>query len=72
MNLVGQANGALMFGFSSSPDASFTVLASTNVALPLGQWSILGPPVQDPPGQYTFTDWGATNYPRRFHRVVAR
>jgi hypothetical protein len=51
--------------------AAFTVLASTNVALPLGQWSILGAPVQYLPWRYQFTDLDATNYPRRFYRVVS-
>jgi hypothetical protein len=64
-----QANGSLTFGFTSSPDATYTVLASTNVASPLGQWLDLGPAAQNPPGVFQFTDAEATNYPMRFYRV---
>jgi hypothetical protein len=52
---------------------SFTVLASTNVALPFGQWSNLGTAVESPlgSGQYPFTDLHATNYSRRFYKVAS-
>jgi hypothetical protein len=66
-----QANGALVFSFTNSPDASFRVLAATNLAWPLTQWTFLGTATQGPPGQYQFTDPGATNYPRRFYRVAS-
>jgi len=68
---VVQTHGALSFSFNSSPDTDFTVLATTNVAQPAGQWSSLGPVTQSPPGQYQFTDIFAPNYPRRFYRVVS-
>jgi hypothetical protein len=64
-------NGTITLSFTTVPVADFTVLASTNVALPLGQWSILGEALQNVPGQYLFTDPGATNYPQRFYRVVS-
>jgi len=47
------------------------VLASTNVALPFAQWSILGAPVESTPGTYQFTDPQATNSPQRFYRVTS-
>jgi hypothetical protein len=52
---------------------SFTVLASTNVALPFNQWSNLGTAVESPlgSGQYPFTDPQATNYSRRFYKVTS-
>lgn len=65
------ANGAFSFAFNTASNTDFTVLATTNLALPLGQWSILGQAVQNAPGQYQFTDPGATNSPRRFYDVVS-
>jgi hypothetical protein len=49
----------------------YTVLASTNVALPVSAWSNLGLAVETPPGsgQFQFTDSQATNHARRFYRV---
>jgi hypothetical protein len=65
------ANGAFSFTFNSASNADFTVLATTNLALPLGQWSILGEVFQNAPGQYQFTDSAATNSPQQFYRVVS-
>ena len=52
---------------------AFTVLASTNVALPLAQWSNLGPVFESPfgSGKYPVSDPQATNYNQRFYRVTS-
>ena len=65
------ANGTTRFTFTNYTDGSSTVLASTNVALPLNLWTNLGPAVESPigSGQFQFTDTQATNYLRRFYRV---
>ena len=68
---VQNSYGNFSFNFATASFADFTVLGSTSVALPLGQWSILGAPMQYLPGQYQFTDFGATNYPRRFYKLVS-
>ena len=47
--------GALQFSFTNVPAASFTVLTSTNVTLPLSSWQVLGHPIESPAGQYQFT-----------------
>ena len=70
-NPAKQVNGTLTFSFTNIPNADFTVLASTNVALPLGRWSILSLVTQGSPGQYQFSDPVATNYPQRFYQVVS-
>jgi hypothetical protein len=57
------------FDFTNSPGARFTVLTSTNLALPLANWTVLGPPVEAPSGRYQFTDLQTTNRPQRFYRV---
>lgn len=64
-------NGAFMFSFTNLTGASFTVFASTNVALPFAQWSNLGAVVESPAGsgQFQFTDPQATNNVHRFYRV---
>jgi hypothetical protein len=64
-------NGAFSFSLTSVSNVDFSVLSSTDIALPLGQWSILGPALQYAPGQYQFTDPNAANYPQRFYRVVS-
>ena len=48
---------------------SFTALGSTNVALPLSNWSWLGPVTDAPPGQFQFTDTQAVIFPQRYYRV---
>jgi hypothetical protein len=61
--------GAFQFSFTNLSGLSFTVLAATNVALPLSNWTVLGAPIEGPSGQYQFTDSQATNTPIRFYRV---
>jgi hypothetical protein len=63
--------GAFQFSFTNMPGADFTVLASTNLALPLGSWTTLGPPSEISSGYFQFVDLEAPNYPRRFYRVNA-
>ncbi len=62
-------NGTFQFSFTNTPGTSFTLFASTNVALPFNSWSNLGPAVEGPAGRYQFTDPSATNSPQRFYRV---
>jgi Vibrio cholerae sialidase, lectin insertion len=64
-------NNSFQFTFSNVTNADFTVLATTNLALPLADWIEVGNAAQNPPGQYQFTDPGATNYPQRFYQVVS-
>src|SRR5262249_33431943 len=62
-------NGAFQFSFANTPGATFTVLATTNVSLPLSNWTVLGPVSEGPPGQFQFTDTQATNHPARLYRI---
>lgn len=64
-------NGSFQFGFTNFTGTSFTVLASTNAALPMSKWTILGTPTEALPGQYQFTDLPATNRGQRFYRVTS-
>ncbi len=62
-------NGAFQFGFSNNQSASYTVWSTTNLSLPLTNWTLLGPPANLGSGQYQFTDPAATNDVQRFYRV---
>jgi len=61
--------GSFQLRFTNISGLSFTVLTSTNLQLPLSNWSVLGTPVETPPGQYQFTDPQSTNHPQSFYRV---
>ncbi len=63
------AGGGFQLNFTNLTGLGFSVLGSTNVAVPLTNWTVLGAPVENPPGRYQFTDPQATNNPTRFYRV---
>jgi hypothetical protein len=48
---------------------SFTVVATTNLALPIAQWEVLGAPTSLGDGVYHFFDHDTANYPQRFYRL---
>jgi hypothetical protein len=62
-------NGAFQFSFTNSIGASFSVLSSADVSLPLASWTVLGSPVEVSPGQFQFTDSLGTNGLARFYCV---
>ena len=61
------SNGHFQFSFTNRSSAVFEVLGPTNMALPLAQWTVLGPPVSLGGGLYQFTDILATNHAQRFY-----
>lgn len=63
------SSGEFQFYFASDPGASFSVLVTTNAALPLSYWTVLGSATEVAPGQFQFTDLAATNFAQRFYRV---
>ncbi|HEY2084377.1 MAG TPA: choice-of-anchor Q domain-containing protein, partial [Verrucomicrobiae bacterium] len=52
-----------------TPGATFSVLAATNLSLPIDNWRLLGQPVQISPGLFQFNDLDAASNPQRFYRV---
>jgi len=64
-------NVSFQFGFTNYTDMSFTVLATTNLTLPLNLWSNLGAALESPvgSGQFQFSDLLATNHSQRFYCI---
>jgi hypothetical protein len=62
-------NGNFQITFTNAPGLGFEVLTSTNLALSVTNWTMLGAPTEGPAGQYQFTDSSAPNTQRRFYRV---
>jgi hypothetical protein len=63
------SNRSFQLGFASSPGATFSMLATTNLSLSLSDWMVVTGVTEISPGQYQFTDPQATNNPQRFYRV---
>ena len=72
-NLTGpqKLTNGFQFAFTNNVGALFGVLATTNLALPLANWTALGGVVEISPGQFQFTDPQATNSPQRFYRAYS-
>jgi hypothetical protein len=58
------------FTFTNTPGGFFSVVGSTNPALPLSNWTSLGGALEVLPGQFRFSDSQARSIPaRRFYLV---
>jgi hypothetical protein len=68
-NTVRLPGGACQFSFTNTAGLGFTVLVTTNVALALSNWMVLGSATEVSPGRFQYADLQATNIPRRFYRV---
>ncbi|HMO51487.1 MAG TPA: hypothetical protein PKE26_00510 [Kiritimatiellia bacterium] len=64
-------NSILQFTFTNSPSVSFSLRATTNLALPITEWVNLGYPQENPAGVYQFNDAEATNAPMRFYSITS-
>jgi N-acetylneuraminic acid mutarotase len=63
-------NGSFSFTFTNSPGQSFTVMAATNISLPISDWTVLGGVAETSAGQYQFIDSSVSN-PEYFYRIRA-
>jgi PKD repeat protein len=61
-------DGTFQFAFTNTPGASFSVLTSTNLALPVEEWTSAGAALETAPGSYQFTD-ETPGVPQRYYRV---
>jgi hypothetical protein len=55
--------------FRDTPGLSFSVLTTTDLAIPVNQWPSVGIAVETSPGHYLFTDSSTANVSQRFFRV---
>ncbi len=69
VHLVKQPSGAFQFAFTDAANRTNTVLTTTDLSLPLADWTVLGVVPEIAPGLYLFSDPRATNGPQRFYRV---
>lgn len=63
------STGVIQVTLTNIPGASLTLLASTNLALPISAWTSLGSISEIAPGQFQFQDITSTNSPQRFYRA---
>jgi hypothetical protein len=68
-NLTKTNGGPFQFAFTNAAGQTFSVLAASNVALPVNNWTLLGPAVEGPAGQYKFSDPQAGTNSQRYYRV---
>lgn len=64
-----QSNGWFQCSFTNTVGAFFAMLVTTNVSLPLGNWTAVGGITEISPGQFQFVDPQAPNNARRFYRL---
>jgi hypothetical protein len=62
-------NGSFQLNFTNTPGTVYTVLATTNLSQPVGNWPVLGTTTETSAGQFQFTDTQAAGQPARFYRV---
>ena len=62
-------SGSFSFSFNNAPGLTFTVLGTTNVTLPFGQWQNLGHPMEGPAGQYQFTESQSATNSQRYYTI---
>jgi polygalacturonase len=63
------ANGLVMSGTGGTTNGTFYVLVSTNIALPLSQWTSVATNLFDGSGHFIFTNTVSPNSPQVFYRL---
>jgi hypothetical protein len=63
------AGGAFQFVWTNSPGSINVVLATTNLATALSNWTVLGGVTEPSAGHFQFIDLQAVGSARRFYRV---
>jgi hypothetical protein len=62
------AGGNVQINLTGTVGQSYTIRASTNLALPMASWTVLQSGTL-PSSPYQYTDTTATNYSKRFYRT---
>ena len=68
-NALVLSNGVFQFSFANSPNGSFTVISTTNLAVPFSNWIVAGSVSNLGGGQFQFTSQPATNGTQMFYSV---
>jgi len=68
-NAMTLPGGGFQFAFTNTPGVSFSVYGSTNYGAPFTNWTRLGGATEIAPGQFQFSDPGATNRSFRIYRA---
>jgi hypothetical protein len=63
------APGQFSFQFAGNPNGNYSVLATTNLILPLADWTTLGAATLVSNNLFQYMDQHATNYPQRFYKL---
>jgi sugar lactone lactonase YvrE len=61
--------GSFQFAFSNNQGATFSVVASTNLLVPLTNWNVVGTATNTAPGLFQFAIPTTNTEPRKFFRV---
>jgi uncharacterized delta-60 repeat protein len=69
VNSIMITNGAFSFVFTNPPGKTFTVLTTTNITLPLVNWTVSPGLSEVSPGQYRFVDPQPANRTQRYYTV---
>jgi len=62
-------SGAIQFSFTNNPSASFTVLSTTDISLPLANWTVLGSATNVSSDLFRFTSQPTTGDQQRYFIV---
>jgi hypothetical protein len=64
-------NGSFQFSFTNTPGAILGALVSTNLSLPLTNWTPLGGVTEISPGNFQFTDPSASSNSQKYYILRA-
>ncbi len=63
------ASGQFAFQFAGNPSGSYSILATTNLTLPVIDWEVLGSATFISNDLFQYVDTHTGNYPRRFYKL---
>jgi hypothetical protein len=70
-NIGFQLDASFQFSFTNVPGMNFTVYSSTDLLVPVANWTRVGNAQEVSPGQFQFNDPAALSNPAKFYRVTS-
>jgi len=64
-----QPGGPIQFAFGSATNTSFTVLTTTNLSIPLSNWTVAGTASNTAPELFQFSSQPTTNNVQQFYKI---